>query len=115
MQYISNHGILTSLSLVSTAVRAHSFESLTTVDVRGRDNITDAVARQLSKLIALTTLNVRGCRNITDAGLAELSKLNALTTLDVSYCGNITDAGLAELSKLRSLTTLLHHHGRRAR
>ena len=75
MQYISNHGILTSLSLVSTAVRAHSFEALTTVDVQGRDNITDAVARQLSKLIALTTLNVSGCGNITDAGVDEILKV----------------------------------------
>ena len=90
MQFISNHDILMSVSLVSTAVRAHSVEALTTLDVGGHKSITDAVARQLSKLIALKTLSVAHCR-ITDAGVAELSKLTLLTSLSVACCNNIMD------------------------
>ena len=68
MQYISPHDILMSVSLVSTAVRAHSVKALTTLDVGGRKNITDAVARQLSKLIALKTLSVACCDLTDEAG-----------------------------------------------
>lgn len=50
----------------------------------------------------LTSLNLSGCYQITDAGSSKLAHFRNLTSLDLSRC-SVTCQGLSELPKIREL------------
>ena len=62
--------------------------------------------RAVSNLTKLTSLNVRGFNDLTEEGLRAVSSLPALTELDLSY-SDVTDQALQALRSLGTLTSLI--------
>ena len=73
--YLPQRDVLMVTSLVSTALRAHSVEAVTSLDLSGNGKITDAAFDGIAKLTAVTSLDVMRCRQITDAGVCEITRL----------------------------------------
>ncbi len=67
--------------------------------------MTDARAREISRLLHLTTLRLDGSQQFTDDGLRWLTELPNLQHLDLQGTG-ISDAGLMALRDMTSLKTL---------
>ncbi len=67
--------------------------------------MTDDLLERCSRLDHLTTLDLEGSRQLTDAGLRHLARLPQLRHLNLSGCG-ITDRGLAVLRRLPALETI---------
>lgn len=64
--------------------------------------MTDALLDQVTRVDHLTSLDLSGSRELTDAGVRRLARLTQLRHLNLSGCG-ITDAGLAVLRRLPAL------------
>ena len=48
----------------------------------------------------MTTINLSGCRNITDAAMTVLAaNCVNLTTIGLMFCGNITDAAITDFKR----------------
>lgn len=67
---------------------------------------TDQAIKTLALFPNLTTLNLCGCNNLTDAIGPHLATLTHLATLDLSFCGGLTGAFVPYLAMLTQLTTL---------
>jgi hypothetical protein len=96
------------------------FPNAISINLSGRDDITDADFVHLGQI---QHLNISGCKNITDAAFEHLPRLkslnisqtkitdatllkykNSLESLNIDYCNNITDNGLMHLTKLKTLS-----------
>ena len=57
---------------------------------------------------ALTSLDVGGCRNLTDASIRAVAEhCTALTSLNVGYCHNLTDASITAIKQHRPALDIL--------
>jgi F-box/leucine-rich repeat protein 14 len=79
--------------------------TLTTLDLKYCDGVTDKEVLELSNLPRLTDLNLSWCNNVTSEGLRALSGLIALNTLNLDYI-NVTNKMLHAVSNLKALTIL---------
>ncbi len=77
-------------------------EHLTSLQLEGSQQVTDAGLRQLARLPHLQHLNLTGCR-LTDEGLAVLRDLPELRSFQLFHQHGISDAGLAHLAHCHQL------------
>ena len=105
----STRQVIAAVTPVSKALRDVLFATMTTINLRSCDNITDAAMTALAANCAnLTTIDLSECDNITDAAIAALAANCAnLTTIDLYDCDNITDAAITALAaNCANLTTI---------
>ena len=105
----STRQVIAAVTPVSKALRDVLFATMTTINLRGCRNITDAAITALAANCAnLTDINLWGCRNITDAAMTALAGNCAnLTAVDLCNCDKITDAAITALAaNCANLTTI---------
>jgi hypothetical protein len=73
--------------------------TLTSLDFKYCDTVTDKEVLELSNLPGLTDLNLFYCANVTSEALRALSGLTALAKLDLSHCPNVTTEVLRAVIK----------------
>lgn len=80
--------------------------SMTLLDLRGSQRLTDKGLLQLSNLTALEVAKLDNCHAIVGRGLLAFSMSNRLHTLSLTNCRRLTDEAVVNVSHLVSLENL---------
>eukprot|EP00543_Licmophora_paradoxa_P011220 CAMPEP_0202458294 /NCGR_PEP_ID=MMETSP1360-20130828/24288_1 /ASSEMBLY_ACC=CAM_ASM_000848 /TAXON_ID=515479 /ORGANISM="Licmophora paradoxa, Strain CCMP2313" /LENGTH=774 /DNA_ID=CAMNT_0049078775 /DNA_START=145 /DNA_END=2469 /DNA_ORIENTATION=+ len=81
--------------------------SLTLLDLRGSQGLTDRGLLKLSKLNCLEVAKLDGCHSLTGRGLLALSSSHRLHTLSLANCRRLTDEAIINISDLISIEALV--------
>ena len=76
--------------------RAFMTSGITSLDLAGYVFLTNDLVRTIS-LSNLTSLNLRGGENLTDAALIHIGQVSTLRTLTISHCPSLTSAAIGDL------------------
>ena len=97
----------TFCSASSAATETPCFTSyLTTLDLRGSQQLSDEGLMQLTQLTRLEVAFMDNCHSLQGRGLVVLEQAHHLHTLQLDHCRRLTDEGILHLSHLVSLQTL---------
>lgn len=80
--------------------------SLTLLDLRGSQGLTDRGLLKLSKLNCLEVAKLDGCHSITGRGLLALASSHRLHALSLANCRRLTDEAIINISHLSALEAL---------
>jgi len=105
----STSSFISASSYLPTEPLLHSpsaTSTMTILDLRGSQRLTDRGLLQLTDLHLLQIAKLDNCHSILGRGLIAFSSSSNLHTLSIANCPRLTDEGIVNLSHLTSLTAL---------
>jgi hypothetical protein len=93
---------MSSYSIPTSSVTS----SLTLLDIRGSQGLTDRGLLQLTHLCSLEVARLDNCHALTGRGLLAFSRSHRLHTLSLANCRRLTDEAVINISHLLSLQAL---------
>lgn len=107
MQEEESHGLATSHNdSMSVVAYSSPIASLTELDLRGSQRLTDKGLLQLQELCQLEVARLDNCHGICGRGLLALTASHRLHTISLSGCRRLTDEAIINISNMETLQSL---------